>query len=588
MKNNKLSLHSASFVATIAALVLSQAVVTASAAFLDYHQVDYYWAQNPQQFQNLWQAARTQTVRIAVLGDSQETSPGGKGSVYVPRLNYEMWKRFGNVPETPFVGCSSYGTGSPWADWLLRGVSASPGPSATRLASNQILPNMAPAAHSTINGASNINGEWYGQLTLLEQDAIDVDPGAAIPSTTSYFNTSGVVKARIFAATNASSGEIAYWARPSDSNAPSYYNPVTTTGSLTLGLESSTFGVLSGDTAALDYGGKHYLAIEVAGTDDSKLTDILGLRFFNETHPEGVIVNSFSAGGYQAASFLANHGNAGDIFRALDFQVVILHYGANDIAAGLSAQDFETQIESVIALIRSWVGDPNLPVILIADVYRDGLTAAQSSEFDQYVGAELAIAQADSNVMVINARRLMDDIGWNGSSGQISSFLVDCCHYTPYGAQLLAAAEAAALMGEIPPQPSAVTVSPAGGSFTGSVGLTLASPVANSVIYYTLDGSDPTETSALYSGPLNLTQTATLKARAYLGQFYRSQITAASFSIQPPPVPSSAPAPQNSSGSGKGGCSLVQNSTFDPTLLTLMLSGWGGLVWRKRQQHRSP
>lgn len=561
-------------------------VTTAFAAFLDYHQVDYYWAQNPQQFQNLWQAARAQTVRIVVLGDSQETSPGGKGSVYVPRLNYEMWKRFGNVPETPFVGCSSYGTGSPYADWLLRGVSASPGPSATRLASNQVLPNMAPAAHSTINGASNINGEWYGQLTLLEQDAIDVDPGAAIPSTTSYFNTSGVVKARIFAATNVSSGEIAYWARPSDSNAPSYYNPVTTTGSLTLGLKSNAFGVLSGDTAALDYGGKYYLAVEVAGTDDTKLTDILGLRFFNETHPEGVIVNSFSAGGYQAASFLANHGNAGDIFRALGFQAVILHYGANDIAAGLSAQDFRTQIESVIALIRSWVGNPSLPVVLIADVYRDGLTAAQASEYDQYVGAELAIAQTDSNVMIINARRLMDDIGWNGSSGQISSFLVDCCHYTPYGAQLLAAAEAATLMGEIPSQPFSVAVSPAGGSFAGSVSVTLASPVANAVIYYTLDGSDPTNGSTPYTGAVTVSQTGMLKARAYLGQYYHSQITAENFVIQPSAV--AQPASQNNSSGSKGGCSIVQNSAFDPTLLILMLSAWGGLAWRKWQRHRSP
>lgn len=588
-------LHPAAFASVISANLISDALIdflttaNASPNLLNYNQVDYYWAQNPQRFQNLWQVAHTQTVRIAMLGDSQETSPGGQGSVYVPRLNYEMWRRFGNVPETPLVGCSPYGSGSPYADWLLRGASTSPGPSATRLASNQILPNMTPTAHSTLNGASNISGESYGQLTLLEQDAIDVDPGAAIPSTTSYFNTSGVVKARIFAATGASSGEIAYWARPSDSNVPSYYNPVTTTGTLTLGLESSGFGVLSGDTAALDYGGKHYLAIEVAGTDDTKLTDILGLRFFNETHPEGVIVNSFSAGGYQAASFLTNHGSAGDIFRALDFQAVILHYGANDSAAGLSAQDFETQIESVIALVRSWVGDPGLPVILIADVYRDGLTAAQASEYDQYVGAELAIAQADSNVMVINARRLMDNIGWNGSSGQISSFLVDCCHYTPYGAQLLAAAETSALMGEIPPQPSSVAASPAGGSFTGSVGVTLASPVANSVIYYTLDGSDPTETSALYTGPLTLTQTATLKARAYLGQYYRSDITVENFAIQSPttsPI-QTPPTPQSSSSSngnsGSGGCSIIEHKVFDPTLIVLMLSAWVGLGVRRRR-----
>jgi lysophospholipase L1-like esterase len=581
-------LHPAAFASVISANLIADALLdllraaNVSPGFRNYKEVDYYWAQDPQRFQNLWQAARTQTIRIALLGDSQETSPGGRGSVYVPRLNYEMWKRFGNIPETPFVGSSSYGGGLPWGDWMLRGSAASPGPSASRLASNQILPNMSPMAHSTINGANNINGEWFGQLTMLQQDAIDVDPGAAIPATVSYFNTSGVVKARIFAATNASSGEIAYWAKPSNSHIPSYYETLSTTGSLILGLESGMSDVKAGDTAALQYNGKHYMAIEVAGTDDSKLTDVLGLRFFNESYPDGVIVNSFSAGGYKATDFLANHGDAGEIFRALDFQAVILHYGANDIGANLSAHDFKTQIESVIALIRSWIGNHGLPVILIADVYRNELTAAQASEYDQYVGAQLAIAQADSNVMVINARRLMDEIGWNGSSGQINSFLIDCCHYTPYGAQLLAAAETAAIMGEIPPQPSSVLVSPVSGSFVGSVDVTMTSPIANAVIYYTLDGSDPTETSTRYTGSFTLTQNTELKARAYLGQYYRSQVATASFSVQPPATqPASRPA-----GGKSGGCSIVQNTAFDPVFLTMALVAWIGLGFRKRQDPR--
>ncbi len=51
--------------------------------------------------------------------------------------------------------------------------------------------------------------------------------------------------------------------------------------------------------------------------------------------------------------------------------------------------------------------------------------------------------------MVINSRRLMDDLGWNASSGQSTTFLKDGVHYTPYGAQVLAAAEAAAMMGQV-------------------------------------------------------------------------------------------------------------------------------------------
>jgi hypothetical protein len=51
---------------------------------------------------------------------------------------------------------------------------------------------------------------------------------------------------------------------------------------------------------------------------------------------------------------------------------------------------------------------------------------------------------------VINARRLLEDIGWNVTGGQSNLFLLpDGVHYTAYGAQVLAAAEVAAMMNEI-------------------------------------------------------------------------------------------------------------------------------------------
>ena len=165
---------------TAACLLAPVALQAQQAALPDFTQVEYYWAQSPQRFQSLWQTARTQTLRIAILGDSQETSPTSHGYQYIPRLNFEMWTRFGNVPETPIEGCSNYGAGSPPADWLMRGVCSTPGPVATRLAAPQILPNMSPAAFSTLNGQSKVTQGQYGQLTMLQQDAIDVDPGAAV------------------------------------------------------------------------------------------------------------------------------------------------------------------------------------------------------------------------------------------------------------------------------------------------------------------------------------------------------------------------------------------------------------------------
>jgi hypothetical protein len=451
--------------ASFSAIALHPALVIGQQIYPRFDEVDFFYAQQPERFNELWLAATSQTIRIAVLGDSQETSPTSHGFQYLPRLNYEMWKRFGNSPETPFEGCFFYGGGAtPPADWLVSGRCGTPGPVTTRLDPSQILPSVKARAFSTLNSSTNVTGGNHGQLTTLQVDAIDVDASAEIPTTVSYFNPSGVIKAKIFAATNASSGEVAYQARPSATSAPSYSAAATTTGTLALGLQSSTFAIKSGDTTALDFAGKRYMGLEVFGTSDTALTDIVGLRFFNESHPEGVVISTFSAGGYSAATLLRDHANAGDMFRALGFHAAIIHFGANE-GAHITAQEFAANIADVISRVRAWAGDPQFPIILVSDVYQSRLTSEQMVEYDQYVGAQLSIAQADSNVMVVNARRLMEDIGWNGTSGDSGQFLIDGVHYTGRAAQALATAVASSLMGEIdvsrcPHDPHAVSLQP--------------------------------------------------------------------------------------------------------------------------------
>lgn len=59
------------------------------------------------------------------------------------------------------------------------------------------------------------------------------------------------------------------------------------------------------------------------------------------------------------------------------------------------------------------------------------------------------------------------------------------------------------------------SVSPNGGRFTNSVTVTLRSVTPGADVRYTLDGSEPSETSNLYTGTLTLTTTTTLRARAF-------------------------------------------------------------------------
>lgn len=85
--------------ALVAATLQWPAISTAQQAFPDFADVDFCYAQRPQLFQDLWQRAESRTVRIAVLGDSQETSPMAAvhdaveaEEIWIP-LPYYCWAR---------------------------------------------------------------------------------------------------------------------------------------------------------------------------------------------------------------------------------------------------------------------------------------------------------------------------------------------------------------------------------------------------------------------------------------------------------------------------------------------------------------
>lgn len=73
---------------------------------------------------------------------------------------------------------------------------------------------------------------------------------------------------------------------------------------------------------------------------------------------------------------------------------------------------------------------------------------------------------------------------------------------------------------------------PDGGSYYPSANVTLASETDGAVIYYTLDGSDPDETSLVYSSAIHLTATTTVKAIAVKADMNNSDITEAEYIIE--------------------------------------------------------
>lgn len=108
------------------------------------------------------------------------------------------------------------------------------------------------------------------------------------------------------------------------------------------------------------------------------------------------------------------------------------------------------------------------------------------------------------------------------------------------------------------PTVSTPSISPNGGSFSGTQSVTLSSSTSGATIRYTTDGSTPTSSSGtIYSTPFNISATTTVKAIAYKASMSDSSVATASFTLNPsdttPPVISSV----NSSGLSSSGATIT-------------------------------
>jgi hypothetical protein len=81
------------------------------------------------------------------------------------------------------------------------------------------------------------------------------------------------------------------------------------------------------------------------------------------------------------------------------------------------------------------------------------------------------------------------------------------------------------------PVAATVDLSPAPGSFTAAQVVTLSDATPGAVIHYTIDGTTPTASSPVYSAPLNVSATTTIKALASASGYSASLIVIGTYTI---------------------------------------------------------
>lgn len=75
------------------------------------------------------------------------------------------------------------------------------------------------------------------------------------------------------------------------------------------------------------------------------------------------------------------------------------------------------------------------------------------------------------------------------------------------------------------------TFSPAAGTYTSAQNVTLSTTTDGATIYYTIDGTDPTTNSSVYSSAIEVSSTTTIKAMAVKGGLDNSSVASATYTI---------------------------------------------------------
>lgn len=94
----------------------------------------------------------------------------------------------------------------------------------------------------------------------------------------------------------------------------------------------------------------------------------------------------------------------------------------------------------------------------------------------------------------------------------------------------------------VQPAASAPIFTPAGGTYTNSASFSLSSGTSGATIHYTLDGTTPSNASPIFTGPVTLTNSAMVKARAMAPGMMDSPVASAAFTVVQPSSSSGATA----------------------------------------------
>lgn len=225
--------------------------------------------------------------------------------------------------------------------------------------------------------------------------------------------------------------------------------------------------------------------------------------------------------------------------RALRTETVMLNISENEDkddsrTTDIYIKNIASNLQDTLTIIQEKA--PDVPTLITLDAYDIMRTSAKSGgEISTDGGAPIlakGVCWSTLENPTIEDSKTSNGLGTADFVAQIK----DLDEGTKYYARAYATNRAGTAYGN---QVSFTTISeveipvinPKGGMYTSTQSVTISCATDGAQIRYTLDGSDPTETSELYNGAILIDEEVTLKAKAFKASWIASSVATENYTI---------------------------------------------------------
>lgn len=377
--------------------------------------------QDPGFFRALLLSSQDQVLRVALFGDSQETSPWGWGMHYVPYINARLAAAFGPCSETMLLTNIDMVERPQWLATVLRSPCAAP---ATGIPSTEVLPGVA------IDRLSGQCASGDFRAVLLDDASLAVDDELEGGQ---WIARDGGFVADVLVSAGSEPSALRWSNQPTDSNYP-VASPESQGGTLSFPSAGPLDRFRWATTPALDRGSSAHVQLAVRAEPGPGSVDLVGIRFRSPGPGRGILVQSLSRGGQRLTDIQQGHGGSGPMLRALEPRLAVIHLGANDAMEMVDPEDWRSRLDDSIKWIRASMQDPRFPIIVASDL-RGGTGGVPFQVIDRMPAIAHELAMADDRVLALNLRRIAEEeFLW----GITRHYLADTAHFHPYAQRLLA------------------------------------------------------------------------------------------------------------------------------------------------------